>query len=75
MALVAAPVAAMFAELFNTAVRYSAVSLAYQIAAIFGGALAPHHRNRSVRQVPQQSLGLGLRCLCLRRITCLCEHA
>jgi MFS family permease len=41
MTLAAAPLAAMFAELFRTAVRYSAVSLAYQIAAISGGALAP----------------------------------
>ena len=39
--LVAAPTAAMFAELFSTAVRYSAISLAYQIAAICGGGLAP----------------------------------
>ena len=35
------PLAAMFAELFRTRVRYSAVSLAYQIGAIVGGALAP----------------------------------
>jgi MFS family permease len=39
--LAAAPQAAMFAELFSTAVRYSAVSLAYQIAAIAGGGLTP----------------------------------
>jgi MFS family permease len=35
------PMAAMFAELFSTRVRYSAASLAYQIAAILGGGLAP----------------------------------
>jgi len=35
------PIAAYFAELFETRVRYSAVSLAYQIASIFGGGLAP----------------------------------
>ena len=35
------PLAAMFAELFSTRVRYSACSLAYQIAAIVGGGLAP----------------------------------
>jgi MFS family permease len=35
------PMAAMFAELFATRIRYSAASLAYQIGAIFGGALAP----------------------------------
>ena len=40
-ALAYGPLAAMFAELFSTRVRYSAVSLAYQIGAIVGGALAP----------------------------------
>lgn len=40
-ALAYGPLAAMFAELFSTRVRYSAASLAYQIGAIFGGALAP----------------------------------
>jgi MFS family permease len=35
------PLAAILAELFDTRVRYCAVSLAYQIAAIIGGALAP----------------------------------
>jgi len=35
------PLAALFAELFSTRVRYSATSLAYQIAAIVGGGLAP----------------------------------
>lgn len=36
-----APLAAMFAELFDTRVRYSAMSLAYQLAAIAGGAVTP----------------------------------
>jgi MFS family permease len=35
------PMAAMFAELFSTRVRYSAASLAYQLGAISGGGLAP----------------------------------
>jgi MFS family permease len=35
------PLAAMFAELFSTRVRYSAVSLAFQTGAIVGGGLAP----------------------------------
>lgn len=35
------PMAAMFAELFSTSVRYSAASLAYQLGAITGGGLAP----------------------------------
>jgi MFS family permease len=35
------PLAAMLAELFDTRVRYCAVSLSYQLAAIIGGGLAP----------------------------------
>jgi MFS family permease len=35
------PLAALFAELFSTRVRYCAVSLAYQISALVGGAMAP----------------------------------
>jgi MFS family permease len=35
------PLAALFAELFDTRVRYSAMSLAYQFAAIAGGAVTP----------------------------------
>lgn len=47
------PLAAMFAELFPTQVRYSAVSLAYQISSIIGGGFGPiiasaiHERYRS----------------------------
>jgi len=40
-ALTYGPMAAMFAELFSTPVRCSAVSLAYQLGAIVGGGLAP----------------------------------
>jgi len=40
-ALTYGPLAAIFAELFSTRVRYCAVSLAYQISAVVGGALAP----------------------------------
>jgi MFS family permease len=35
------PLAALFAELFTTRVRYSGASLGYQIGAVLGGALAP----------------------------------
>jgi len=35
------PIAPLFGELFKTRVRYSGASLAYQLGAIFGGALAP----------------------------------
>lgn len=40
-AMMYGPQAALFAELFETHVRYSGASLGYQIGAIFGGALAP----------------------------------
>jgi MFS family permease len=35
------PQAAFIAELFDTWVRYSGASMGYQVAGIFGGALAP----------------------------------
>jgi MFS family permease len=41
IALSYGPLAAMFAELFGTHLRYSAVSLAYQISAILGGGMGP----------------------------------
>lgn len=40
-AMMYGPQAALFAELFETKVRYSGASLGYQIGSIFGGALAP----------------------------------
>jgi hypothetical protein len=40
-AMMYGPQAALFAELFDTNVRYSGASLGYQLGAIFGGALAP----------------------------------
>jgi MFS family permease len=51
------PLAALFSELFSTRVRYSAASLAYQLAAIIGGGPAPviaatlfdrYHRNIAI---------------------------
>jgi MFS family permease len=41
LSLTYGPLAALFAETFSTRVRYSAVSLAYQIAGVVGGGLAP----------------------------------
>jgi MFS family permease len=41
VALSHGPLAAMFAELFSTDVRYSAISLAYQLSAIVGGGVGP----------------------------------
>jgi MFS family permease len=65
------PVAAMFAELFSTRVRYSAISLTYQISAIFGGALAPivatglrarYHSNISISIFIAVLCGMSLVC-------------
>jgi MFS family permease len=65
------PMAAMFAELFSTRVRYSAVSLAYQLAAIVGGGLAPiistalfsrYHSNIGV--------SIYLACACVLSLVC-----
>jgi metabolite-proton symporter len=39
--LATGPVSAFFAELFETNVRYTGVSISYQTASIFGGGLAP----------------------------------
>jgi MFS family permease len=41
LSLTAGPMAAMFAEQFAAPIRYSAISLSYQTAAIIGGGLAP----------------------------------
>ena len=40
-ALMYAPQAAFFSELFGTSVRYTGASVGYQLASIFAGALAP----------------------------------
>jgi len=40
-ALMYAPQAAFFSELFGTSVRYSGASIGYQLASVFAGALAP----------------------------------
>jgi MFS family permease len=40
-ALMYAPQAAYFSELFGTSVRYSGASIGYQLASVFAGALAP----------------------------------
>ena len=40
-ALMYAPQAAFFSELFGTSVRYAGASVGYQLASIFAGALAP----------------------------------
>jgi MFS family permease len=72
------PLAAMFAELFDTRVRYCAVSLAYQISAIVGGALAPiiatglyarYHSNLSISIYMGGASALSLVCISLLRTT------
>jgi MFS family permease len=72
------PMAAMFAELFNTGSRYCAVSLAYQISAIVGGALAPmiatglyarYHSNISISVYMAGASALSLICLSMLKPT------
>lgn len=72
------PMAAMFAELFDTSVRYCAVSLAYQISAIVGGALAPlvatglyarYHSNFSISVYMAGASALSLVCVSMLRQT------
>jgi len=68
------PLAALFAELFETRVRYCAVSLAYQLSSIIGGGLAPliatalyarYHQNMAL------SIYIGLACA----VSLLCTWA
>ena len=40
-ALIAGGSAALFAEIFNTRVRYSGASVGYQLGSVLGGAVAP----------------------------------
>jgi MFS family permease len=70
------PMAAMFAELFDTGVRYCAVSLAYQISAIVGGALAPiiatglyakYHSNIAISGYMAGASALSLVCASMLR--------
>jgi MFS family permease len=65
------PLAAMFAELFSTRVRYSACSLAFTIAAIVGGGMAPiiatglyakYHSNISISVYIASACALSLVC-------------
>ena len=65
------PMAAMFTELFSTAVRCSGVSLAYQLGAIVGGGVAPmiatalfarYHSNLWVSVYMACACGISLIC-------------
>jgi MFS family permease len=78
VALSYGPMAAMFAELFDTSVRYCAVSLAYQISAIVGGALAPiiatglyarYHSNIAISVYMAGASALSLVCAGMLRKT------
>jgi MFS family permease len=66
------PMAALFTELFDTRVRYSAVSLAYQIGILAGGASAPiiatalyAHFRSSVAVAVYMSIACVLSLVCL----------
>lgn len=65
------PMAAMFTELFSTAIRCSGISLAYQLGAIVGGGLAPiiatalfarYHSNLWVSVYMAGACGISLIC-------------
>ncbi len=65
------PMAAMFAEIFDSSVRYSGVSLAYQIGAIIGGGFAPiiatglfatYHSNLSVSIYMAAACAISILC-------------
>ena len=72
------PLAAMFSELFSTHVRYSAVSLSYQISAILGGGVGPivasalyahYHTNFGVSIFIAGACGMSLVCVGLLKET------
>ena len=49
-ALMYAPQPAIMAEMFPTRMRYSGVSLGYQVTSIVAGSLAPDHRRQAARR-------------------------
>lgn len=66
------PMAAMFAEQFSTQVRYSAISLSYQISATVGGGLGPiiatalyarYHSNLGVSVLIAGACAMSLLCV------------
>jgi MFS family permease len=72
------PLAAMLAELFDTRVRYCAVSLCYQLSAIIGGGLAPvvatalyarYHSNIAISIYMGGACAFSLVCVCLLKTT------
>jgi MFS family permease len=72
------PLAAMVAELFDTRVRYCAVSLTYQLSAIIGGGLAPiiaaglyarYHSNLAISIYMGSACAFSLICLSMLKTT------
>jgi MFS family permease len=72
------PMAAMVAELFDTRVRYCAVSLTYQLSAIVGGGLAPiiatglyarYHSNIAISIYMGGACAFSLVCITLLKTT------
>jgi MFS family permease len=72
------PMAAMVAELFDTRVRYCAVSLTYQLSAIIGGGLAPiiaaglyarYHSNLAISIYMGSACAFSLICLSMLKTT------
>jgi MFS family permease len=74
VALIHAPVSALMAELFEVRVRYSAASLAYQLSAVIGGAMAPivasalyanHHDNTPIAIYMAIACAVSLLCVAM----------
>jgi MFS family permease len=72
------PMAAMVAELFDTRVRYCAVSLTYQLSAIVGGGLAPiiatglyarYHSNIAISIYMGSACAFSLICVSMLKTT------
>jgi 1,4-dihydroxy-2-naphthoate octaprenyltransferase len=64
--------ASFYAELFGTRVRYSGASLGYQLAGIFGGALAPIVATALYAATGGPGLiGVYVAVLCLLSIVCV----
>ncbi len=62
--------ASFYAELFGTRVRYSGASLSYQLAGIFGGALAPIIATALLAAGGTNLVGLYTAALCALSVVC-----